>query len=58
MGQFGSDYKIYRPEECFPHVDAIIVTAYDTMLIKKQLKHSYKGKIFGLEDILDEMMKD
>lgn len=58
VGQFGSDYKIYRPEECFPHVDAIIVTAYDTMLIKKQLKHSYKGKIFGLEDILDKMMKD
>lgn len=58
VGQFGSDCKIYRPEECFPCVDAIIVTAYDVALIREQLQLDYKGKIFGLEDILDKMMKD
>lgn len=58
VGQFGAEYTIYRPEENFPYVDAIIITAYDTVRIKEQLQRSYKGRIFALEDILDTMMND
>lgn len=57
VGQFGSDYTIYRPEEEWPTVDAIIITAYDTASISEQLRRCYKGQIFALDEILDDMMK-
>lgn len=58
VGQFGDDYKIYRPEEIFPDVDAIIITAYDTTAIANILQTKYHGKIFGLEEIIDAMMQE
>lgn len=57
VGQFGDDFKIYRPEENFPDVDAVIITAYDTNSIYEQMKDKYKGKLIALEDIIDEMAK-
>lgn len=57
VGQFGCDYKIYRPEEEFPDVDAIIITAYEVEPILKSLRSKYTGKIWGLEEIIDDMMK-
>ncbi|MCI8972556.1 MAG: hypothetical protein HFH79_03060 [Lachnospiraceae bacterium] len=58
VGQFGDDCKIYRPEETFPDVDAIIITAYDTTAIANILQVKYHGKIFSLEEIIDVMMKE
>ncbi len=57
VGQFGCDYKIYRPEEEFPDVDAIIITAYEVEPILKSLRSKYIGKIWGLEEIIDDMIK-
>lgn len=57
VGQFGDDFKIYRPEEEFPDVDAIIITAYDTGAICRQLQDRYKGTVIALENIIDEMVR-
>lgn len=57
VGQFGNDFIIYRPEETFPAVDAVIVTAYDVFGIKEFLQNTYHGRILELNNILDRMMK-
>lgn len=57
VGQFGNDFIIYRPEETFPAVDAVIVTAYDVFGIKEFLQNSYHGRILELNNILDRMIK-
>lgn len=57
VGQFGDDFKIYHPEEDFPDVDAVIITAYDTNSVYEQLKDRYSGKMFALEDVINEMIK-
>ncbi|MDE6662372.1 MAG: glycoside hydrolase family 99-like domain-containing protein [Lachnospiraceae bacterium] len=57
VGQFGDDFKIYRPEEDFPDVDAVIITAYDTNAVYEQMKDRCKGKLIALEDIIGEMAK-
>lgn len=57
VGQFGDDFKIYRPEEEFPDVDAVIITAYDTSAVRRQLKDRYRGKIIALDDMVNEMAK-
>ena len=58
VGQFGEGFKVYRPEENWPSVDAIIITAYDTVSISEQLRCCHKGRIFTLDSILDVMMND
>lgn len=57
VGQFGNDFKIYRPEEEFPEVDAVIITAYDTGTIHRQLKERCQGTIIALETMIDEMVR-
>ena len=57
VGQFGSDFVIYRPEDSFPAVDAIVITAYDAAGIERMLRQKYQGKIYSLEAILDTMMR-
>lgn len=57
VGQFGNDFIIYRPEEDFPAVDAVIVTAYDVFGIKEFLQTTYQGRILELNNLLDVMMK-
>lgn len=57
VGQFGNDFMIYRPEEPFPQVDAVIVTAYDVPNIIKQLQNSCCGRILELNKLLDVMIK-
>ena len=57
VGQFGNDFMIYRPEDSFPEVDAVIVTAYDVFGVKEFLQSTYHGRILELEKLLDTMMK-
>lgn len=57
VGQFGGGYRIYRPEEEFPHVDAVVVTAYDAAAIAKSLRERHRGRIYSLEEIIDGMMR-
>lgn len=57
VGQFGDDFKIYRPEENFPVVDAVIITAYDVITVREQMKDKCKGNLIALEDMIDEMAK-
>ncbi len=57
VGQFGEDFKIYRPEEAFPEVDAIIITAFDVEAIEARLRHKYVGRILGVGELIDEMMR-
>lgn len=57
VGQFGNEFRIYRPEEDFPDVDAVIITAYDANAIYTKMKDRYKGKMIALEDIINEMAK-
>lgn len=52
VGQFGIDFKIYRPEEELPDVDCIIVTAYDYESIKEYLQEKGIGNIVYLGDIV------
>lgn len=54
VGKFEDDFIIYRPEDNFPDVDAIIITAYDVDGVKKQLCKKYKGKIIALETLLTD----
>lgn len=58
VGQFGDTFKIYRPEEMFPDVDAVIITAYDTAAIVNGLRGKHHGKIFSLEEMIDVMMQE
>ena len=55
VGQFGNDFRIYRPEEEFPEADAIIITAYDSVSICRQLEGKFKGKLITVETIIEEM---
>lgn len=57
VGRFGDDFKIYRPEEDFPDVSAVIVTAYDVNTVYEKLKDKYAGKIISLESMIDEMAR-
>lgn len=56
VGQFGDDFKVYRPEEDFPYVDAIVITAYDVESVRKMLSSKYGGKILSIEEILDKFI--
>lgn len=56
VGQFGDDFKIFRPEENFPDVDAVIITAYDTNAVIEQMKGRCNGKWIALENIINDMM--
>lgn len=58
VGQCGEDFSIYRPEDIFPQVDAIIITSFDTIEITEQLRCKYYGKIFDLGLIIDDMFKN
>lgn len=55
VGQYGSDFRIYRPEDDFPASDAIIVTSYDVEAIIETLRSKYYGKVYSLEEILERM---
>ncbi len=57
VGQFGSDFQVYRPEEQFPETDAIIITAYDVASIMENLKNKYHGRIIGLGEIIDDIYR-
>ena len=57
VGQFGEDFKIFRPEEEFPAVDAVIITAYDADSIGRQLKDRCEGKMITLCEVIDEMAR-
>ena len=46
-------FKIYLPDDMFPHVDAIIVTAYQCLEVIEFLKQKFDGKIITLQSILD-----
>lgn len=55
VGQFGDDFKIYRPEERFPNVDCIIVTAYDYEFIKKKIEKRVTCDIAYIGDVIYSM---
>ena len=55
VGQFGDDFKIYRPEEEIPQTDCIIVTAYDYESIARSLKQKVDARILYIGDILSAM---
>ncbi len=57
VGQFGKEFKIYRPEDQFPQVDAIVITSYDAENIRKQLMMKFKGKIIFIEEMIDEIFQ-
>lgn len=57
VGQFGDDFVIYRPEDKFPAVDAIVVTAYDFEAIKLKIQSHYNGKIISIEELIDGMFR-
>lgn len=57
-GQFGNGCLICRPEDDFPDVDAIIITAYDTSSIEQMLRKKFSGKIYTLEEIMDAVMRN
>lgn len=56
VGQFGAHFPIYRPEDAFPDVDAIVITAYDTAAITEFLESKYRGRLLKLEEIIDTIM--
>lgn len=55
VGQFGDDFKIYRPEEELPKVDCIIVTAYDYENICLLLRDKVESDIIYIGDVLFTM---
>lgn len=55
VGQFGEEFKIYRPEEAFPDIDCIIVTAYDYEEIRDMLKQKARGRILYLGDVINSI---
>ncbi len=55
VGQFGDDFKIYRPEEELPNVDCIIITAYDYEEIKNTLKKKTNAKIVYIGEMIEDM---
>ncbi len=58
VGRYGSGFMIYRPQESFPDVDAIVITAYDAAAVTEMLRRKYTGRIYSLEEILDDMMRE
>ena len=55
VGQFGDDFKIYRPEEELPSIDCIIVTAYDFEEIKNKLKKKINAQIVYIGDLIESI---
>lgn len=53
VGQYGNGFRILRPEEYFPEVDAIIVTTYDNAQIIQMIKEKSNAAIYLLEDLID-----
>lgn len=58
VGQYGRDFKIIRPEDDFPHVDAIVVTTYNSEDIICMIKDKTNSKIYTLEHIIDYFWRD
>lgn len=55
VGQCGNNFPIYRPEDQWPAVDAIIITAYDVVGIKEKKLAGYQGKIMSVDELLNLM---
>ena len=55
MGQAEKALPMYRPEEDFPEVDAIIITAYDVVDIKRDLEQKFHGAIYEIEEIINSL---
>ena len=53
VGQYGDSFKIIRPEENYPEVDAIIVTTYDNEQIVRMIKGKSKAIIFTIEELIE-----
>ncbi len=55
VGQFGDNFKVYRPEEELPDTDCIIVTAYDYENINASLTSKVNSSVIYIGDVLNEM---
>ncbi len=55
--QFDDKFRIFRPTDKFPAVDAIIITTYLPQKVAAELRKIYEGKIFFLENILNDMAR-
>lgn len=54
VGQYGCDFKIYRPENELPRVDMIVITAYEVEKIRNKLRKRFNEcTIFSIEEIID-----
>ncbi len=58
VGQLGSGFTICRPEDEFPDVDAIIITACDTASIERMLRKKFRGNIYTVEEVVDTMLRN
>ena len=58
VGQYGKEFKIIRPEDEIPKVDAIIVTTYDSESIVSALKEKTNSKILLLEELIDSFWRN
>ena len=57
VGKFGDDLRIIRPEERLPRVDCIIVTAYDYIQIKNNLRDKTDAEVVYIGDVINQMYK-
>lgn len=53
VGQYGKDFKIYRPEDTLPDVDMIIVTTFDNEKIIAKLHQKVDAEIITLEELIN-----
>ena len=55
VGELGDELKVYRPEESFPEVDLIIVTAYDSKGIIRFLDEKTKAETISLGELCERI---
>ncbi len=50
--------KVYRPEEDYPDVDIIIVTAYEPNAIRNKLKKKKNCNVFSIQEVLERIQEN
>ena len=57
VGAYGEDFQIFRPEDHYPDVDAIIVTVYAASEVCAFLKEKVPAQIITIQDMIDKFWR-
>lgn len=57
VGSYGENFKIFRPEDYYPDVDAIIVTAYAAPAVCAFLRKKVSARVITIQEMIDKFWR-